>query len=636
MSPIRPSNSNGPVGDDASSYWPGGKVPEDKRSRIIAEILSTEMSYVNSLDVLLKVFINPLKEAASQEKKEDRILTDEKIKILFQDVDQISAVNHLLMEDIKKRIQAWHDKQLIGDLFKKFAPFFKLYTGYVAGQQAACTLLTKLEKQNKKYKKFVTSEAVVSESKGMSVASLLIMPVQRVPRYRMLIEEVFKKTTPDHPDYKDLEECLNKIKDAANHINQNMHVEDSNSAVRELQAKFNDGTEILAPGRTIVHQGILYKKCRSKDKIYTFFLFNDTWAYASKTTLGQYEMRKMVSIADNFHVDESEGESTFCIRSSLTSYLVYPKDPADKAVWLNKLTEVMSKFGDTLTAQQIGADTTFVAPVWQQDHSVTECMVSSCKAKFSAFKRKHHCRRCGRVVCDKCSKQKMALNTSDKIADKDKQQRVCDPCFEEHMRSLGGDLSATPTLTRQGSKLGLGLNLGVGGDESSAGLYVSPRSPSNRTDSSRNDRDSGKGRDPASLREAGLTALSRAATYYPDAPKFGTSPATTPRGSASAPPVFGSSVSSVSAPVFGSAPSAMGAPAFGFPSSPLSPTTLTLPTVPTPTFIPTPTPIFGAPVVKSDWTAYRDAQGIVYYHNARTQESIWTPPPGENVPLPPP
>ena len=39
---------------------------------------------------------------------------------------------------------------------------------------------------------------------------------------------------------------------------------------------------------------------------------------------------------------------------------------------------------------------------WMPDSSIKECY--ECHEKFSAFRRKHHCRLCGQIFCGKCSK----------------------------------------------------------------------------------------------------------------------------------------------------------------------------------------------------------------------------------------
>ena len=49
------------------------------------------------------------------------------------------------------------------------------------------------------------------------------------------------------------------------------------------------------------------------------------------------------------------------------------------------------------------------------------CML--CKMEFGIFKRKHHCRRCGRCCCSECTQNKRMLSKSDKSI-----FRICDLC----------------------------------------------------------------------------------------------------------------------------------------------------------------------------------------------------------------
>ncbi|XP_055334784.1 uncharacterized protein LOC129585906 [Paramacrobiotus metropolitanus] len=68
-----------------------------------------------------------------------------------------------------------------------------------------------------------------------------------------------------------------------------------------------------------------------------------------------------------------------------------------------------------------------VAPMkheWVEDDSVQNCPV--CGEKFTLFNRKHHCRRCGRVVCSTCSGQTIHVDLYG-----DNPVRACDDCFDQ-------------------------------------------------------------------------------------------------------------------------------------------------------------------------------------------------------------
>ncbi|MQL97459.1 hypothetical protein Taro_030151 [Colocasia esculenta] len=67
---------------------------------------------------------------------------------------------------------------------------------------------------------------------------------------------------------------------------------------------------------------------------------------------------------------------------------------------------------------------------WVPDEAVTKC--TSCGTDFGAFVRKHHCRNCGDIFCDKCTSGRIAL-TADEQA---QPVRVCDKCMAEVTQRL--------------------------------------------------------------------------------------------------------------------------------------------------------------------------------------------------------
>lgn len=48
----------------------------------------------------------------------------------------------------------------------------------------------------------------------------MILPIQRIPRYELLLKELLKYTATDHKDRENLESSLAKVKDVAERINE--------------------------------------------------------------------------------------------------------------------------------------------------------------------------------------------------------------------------------------------------------------------------------------------------------------------------------------------------------------------------------------------------------------------------------
>eukprot|EP00035_Acanthoeca_spectabilis_P004677 m.106015 g.106015 ORF g.106015 m.106015 type:complete len:266 (-) comp12681_c0_seq1:36-833(-) len=61
---------------------------------------------------------------------------------------------------------------------------------------------------------------------------------------------------------------------------------------------------------------------------------------------------------------------------------------------------------------------------WINDKDVPECQGPDCTLLFSAVKRRHHCRYCGRIFCEKCSRWKVVG------------QRSCLRCFNSASEGL--------------------------------------------------------------------------------------------------------------------------------------------------------------------------------------------------------
>ncbi|VVA91953.1 unnamed protein product [Arabis nemorensis] len=67
---------------------------------------------------------------------------------------------------------------------------------------------------------------------------------------------------------------------------------------------------------------------------------------------------------------------------------------------------------------------------WVPDEAVSKC--TSCGSDFGAFMRRHHCRNCGDVFCDKCTQGRIALTAEENAT----QVRVCDRCMAEVSQRL--------------------------------------------------------------------------------------------------------------------------------------------------------------------------------------------------------
>lgn len=101
-------------------------------------------------------------------------------------------------------------------------------------------------------------------------------------------------------------------------------------------------------------------------------------------------------------------------QSALQSTNNHPLAPPTTAPPESNTGSVLRAFADrplpprpTRTDSQSLRSTEITLPSWQLDTEVSSCPI--CGAKFSFWFRKHHCRKCGRVVCANCSPHRITI-----------------------------------------------------------------------------------------------------------------------------------------------------------------------------------------------------------------------------------
>lgn len=101
--------------------------PDPLKELAIEELLTSEMSYLKQLEVLMKFFIEPVKER--------RLLSQEDFERLFGNIETIYGVNGELLRELKR------DSSNVGQAFKNMAHCFKLYSMYAYSYKNAMDLL---------------------------------------------------------------------------------------------------------------------------------------------------------------------------------------------------------------------------------------------------------------------------------------------------------------------------------------------------------------------------------------------------------------------------------------------------------------------------------------------------------------
>ena len=209
----------------------------------------SERKYLQDLQGFNEVYITPLSKWPGEQL----------LAALPGRLAPVLQVHSVLLEQLQGAVDKAgdHEGAAIGSIFKTYSPMFKMYNAYVSSHAAVLERVTELEKKKKKFRSLLnditTSQAAKEKCRGLPFNALLIMPIQRLPRYQMLLESLLKRTPADHPDHDDVQEALKGVLSTTTTVNQSIGVKESMDGVVELSRRLKGASDsILSPSRLFV------------------------------------------------------------------------------------------------------------------------------------------------------------------------------------------------------------------------------------------------------------------------------------------------------------------------------------------------------------------------------------------------
>ncbi|XP_069463176.1 pleckstrin homology domain-containing family F member 1 isoform X2 [Ambystoma mexicanum] len=185
------------------------------------------------------------------------------------------------------------------------------------------------------------------------------------------------------------------------------------------------GQPLAIPGRVLIGEGILTKECRKKPKPRMFFLFSDILVYGNIViNKRKYNSQHIIPLEDvtmETLEDLPDIENRWMIKTSKKTFVVSAASATERREWIQHIEQCVKQL-----CEKTGRTTpTEHAAPWIPDRATDICMRCTQK-KFSLVTRRHHCRKCGFVVCRNCSSYRFLLPKLDQ-----KPLRVCGLCYKQ-------------------------------------------------------------------------------------------------------------------------------------------------------------------------------------------------------------
>lgn len=228
---------------------------EKHRTNVARELLATERTYVEQLGIMVDLLYRPL----ATEKRCRGVLSAEEVRTVFSDVEVIATVNRSLLATLEERVGHWTRTTKLGDVFLLMSDYLRVYVDYVKGYSQALETVSAMGETHA-FRRFFREQIQKAPPAyaNFNFESLLIVPVQRIPRYKMLLADMLKNMPEGHPDHATLAAALRKVGEIADWVNENQRkAERMAKTLQVAESVVGMDEQLLTAARQFVREGLV-------------------------------------------------------------------------------------------------------------------------------------------------------------------------------------------------------------------------------------------------------------------------------------------------------------------------------------------------------------------------------------------
>ncbi|XP_034295073.1 rho guanine nucleotide exchange factor 26 isoform X3 [Pantherophis guttatus] len=284
---------------------------ERKRQEAIFEVISSEHSYLLSLEILIRMFKNSKELSSTMTKTESHHL--------FSNIADVCEASKKFFTELEERHRSNIFIDDISDIVEKhttstFDPYIKYCTNEVYQQRT----LQKLLATNPSFKEVLSRIETQEECRNLPMISFLILPMQRVTRLPLLMDTICQKTQKDLPKHEVCKRALKAVSKLVRLCNEGARKMERTEMMYTINSQLEFKIKpfpLVSSSRWLVKRGELaafvedtglFSKRTSKQQVY-FFLFNDVLIITKKKSDESYNVTDY-SLRDQLLVEQCDNE----------------------------------------------------------------------------------------------------------------------------------------------------------------------------------------------------------------------------------------------------------------------------------------------------------------------------------------
>ncbi|GFN92550.1 rho guanine nucleotide exchange factor 10 [Plakobranchus ocellatus] len=212
---------------------PEGLTENQKKRRLIIElIISSERSYLESLERIIKDYERALLEFIPGPKSS--------LRPVFREMREIICHHKMFQIELAEAVKNWDHDEKIGDIFT--ASFSKTmlvraYSVYVNNFAQAMEEIRSLQRSRQNFDEFLKKQEKLGADR-LSIFGLMVKPVQRFPQFIMVLQDLIKFTPTAHCDRRSLQLALTELENVAFKLNERKRHSEQKFQAKQVTRSF--------------------------------------------------------------------------------------------------------------------------------------------------------------------------------------------------------------------------------------------------------------------------------------------------------------------------------------------------------------------------------------------------------------
>uniref|UniRef100_A0A8C2WF38 Rho guanine nucleotide exchange factor 26 n=1 Tax=Cyclopterus lumpus TaxID=8103 RepID=A0A8C2WF38_CYCLU len=265
---------------------------ERKRQESIFEVISSEHSYLHSLEILIRMFKSSAQLSEAITKTEHHHL--------FSNITDVCEASKKFFKELEERHQQNIVIDDISDIVDKHAQSnFDPFVTYCSNEVYQQRTLQRLVSKNPVFKEVLTRIESHPDCRNLPMISFLILPMQRITRLPLLMDTICQKTPNDSAQYEECKKALQAVSKVVRKCNEGARTMERTEMMYTINSQLEFKIKpfpLVSSSRWMVKRGELtafvedngiFLKRKSRQQVY-FFLFNDVFIVTRKKSEESY------------------------------------------------------------------------------------------------------------------------------------------------------------------------------------------------------------------------------------------------------------------------------------------------------------------------------------------------------------